>query len=66
MYDPQMVQPFRDELTSIGVKELLTSEDVDAAVAPHLVRVATGDEVRVEGRAWPHRWATWARRAAAP
>ena len=32
MYDPQMVQPFRDELTSIGVKELLTSEDVDAAV----------------------------------
>ncbi len=32
MYDPQMVQPFRDELTSIGVKELLTSEDVDTAV----------------------------------
>ena len=32
MYDPQMVQPFRDELTSIGVKELLTSEDVDSAV----------------------------------
>ncbi len=32
MYDPQMVQPFRDELTSIGVKELLTSDDVDAAM----------------------------------
>lgn len=32
MYDPQMVQPFRDELTSIGVKELLTADDVDAAM----------------------------------
>ena len=32
MYDPQMVQPFRDELTSVGVKELLTAADVDAAM----------------------------------
>ncbi|MEL6907422.1 MAG: BrxA/BrxB family bacilliredoxin [Planctomycetota bacterium] len=32
MYDPQMVQPFRDELTSVGVKELLTADDVDAAM----------------------------------
>ena len=32
MYDPQMVQPMRDELTSIGVKELLTPDDVDAAM----------------------------------
>lgn len=32
MYDPQMVQPFRDELTSIGVKELLSADDVDTAM----------------------------------
>ena len=32
MYDPQMVQPFRDELTSIGVQELLTADDVDTAI----------------------------------
>lgn len=32
MYDPQLVQPFRDELTSTGVQELLTSEDVDEAM----------------------------------
>ncbi|MDF1839215.1 MAG: BrxA/BrxB family bacilliredoxin [Planctomycetota bacterium] len=32
MYDPQMVQPMRDELTSIGVKELLTPEEVDQAM----------------------------------
>ncbi len=32
MYDPQMVQPFRDELTSIGVQELLTPDDVDSAM----------------------------------
>ena len=32
MYDPQMVQPFRDELTSMGVQELLTPDDVDAAM----------------------------------
>lgn len=32
MYDPRLVQPFRDELTSIGVSELLTADDVDAAL----------------------------------
>ncbi len=32
MYDPQMVQPMRDELTAIGAKELLTPEDVDQAM----------------------------------
>ncbi|MCA9002494.1 MAG: BrxA/BrxB family bacilliredoxin [Planctomycetes bacterium] len=32
MYDPQMVQPMRDELTSLGIKELLTPEDVDQAM----------------------------------
>jgi bacilliredoxin len=32
MYDPQLVQPFRDELTSVGVQELMTSEDVDEAM----------------------------------
>ena len=33
MYDPAMVQPMRDELTSIGVKELRTAAEVDAALA---------------------------------
>lgn len=33
MYDPTLVQPMRDELTSLGVQELLTPEDVDAAIA---------------------------------
>lgn len=32
MYDPQLVQPFRDELTSLGVSELLTPEEVDSAM----------------------------------
>ena len=32
MYDPQMVQPMRDELTTLGVKELHTPEDVDGAM----------------------------------
>ena len=32
MYDPQLVQPFRDELTSLGVQELMTPEAVDAAI----------------------------------
>ena len=32
MYDPEMVQPMRDELTSIGVKELRTAQEVEAAV----------------------------------
>lgn len=29
-YDPQLVQPMRDELTSLGVRELVTPEEVDA------------------------------------
>lgn len=31
-YDPMLVQPMKDELTSLGVQELLTAEDVDAAM----------------------------------
>jgi len=34
-YDPEMVQPFRDELTTIGVKELRTAESVDAELKSH-------------------------------
>ena len=30
MYDPQMVQPMRDELTAVGFQELKTREEVDA------------------------------------
>jgi putative YphP/YqiW family bacilliredoxin len=30
MYDPELVAPMRAELTSLGVKELLTAADVDA------------------------------------
>lgn len=30
MYDPMMIQPMRDELTRIGMKELRSPEDVDA------------------------------------
>ena len=33
LYDPMLVQPMRDELTSVGVKELLTPEQVDTAFA---------------------------------
>ncbi len=32
-YDPRMVQPMRDELTSFGVKELTTAAEVDAFMA---------------------------------
>lgn len=31
-YDPALVQPMREELTSIGVKQLLTADEVDAAL----------------------------------
>ncbi|MFN8653354.1 MAG: BrxA/BrxB family bacilliredoxin [Gemmatimonadales bacterium] len=31
-YDPRMVQPMRDELTRLGVKELRTVADVDSAL----------------------------------
>lgn len=32
LYDPTMVQPMRDELTSIGFKELRTATEVDNAM----------------------------------
>ncbi len=32
-YDPVLVQPMRDELSQIGVKDLLTPQDVDAFMA---------------------------------
>ena len=32
MYDPELVQPMRDEVTTLGVKELRTPADVNAAV----------------------------------
>lgn len=31
-YDPQMIQPYRDELTRLGFKELRTPEDVDKSL----------------------------------
>ena len=31
-YDPRMIQPFRDELTRMGFRELRSAADVDAAV----------------------------------
>lgn len=31
-YSPDVVQPFRDELTAVGFQELLTPADVDAAL----------------------------------
>src|SRR3954468_9581487 len=43
MYDPEMVQPMRKELTRLGFEELRTTEEVDAALtterAPTLVVV---------------------------
>jgi len=32
-YDQRMIQPFRDELTRIGFKELRTAADVDKAIS---------------------------------
>jgi len=32
MYDPQAVQPMRDELVAVGFDELLTPEEVDKAI----------------------------------
>ncbi len=32
-YDPVVIQPFRDELTKIGFRELRTVEDVDRSIA---------------------------------
>ena len=31
-YDPVMVQPMRDELTSVGFTELMSPDDVDSAL----------------------------------
>lgn len=33
MYDPVMIQPFRDELTEIGFKELMTPAEVDSTIS---------------------------------
>ena len=33
MYDPVMIQPFRDELTDVGFKELMTPAEVDATLS---------------------------------
>lgn len=33
MYDPDLVQPMREEVTRLGVKELKTPADVEAAMA---------------------------------
>lgn len=32
LYDPRLVQPMRDELTRLGVRELRTSDEVDEAL----------------------------------
>ena len=32
MYDPELVQPMRDEVTRLGVKELHTPQEVDTAL----------------------------------
>jgi putative YphP/YqiW family bacilliredoxin len=32
MYDPELVQPMRDEVTALGVKELRTPQEVEAAL----------------------------------
>ncbi len=34
MYDPEAVKPMREELTRVGLRELLTPEDVEAALGP--------------------------------
>ena len=33
IYPPDAVQPFRDELSAVGIKDLLTPQDVDQALA---------------------------------
>ncbi len=32
-FDPVMIQPFRDELLDLGIKELYTANDVDQAIS---------------------------------
>ena len=34
LYDPVLVQPMREELVRLGVRELVTSEEVDEALSP--------------------------------
>ncbi len=34
-YDPKAIQPFRDELTALGFRELRTAEDVDTVIGTH-------------------------------
>jgi putative YphP/YqiW family bacilliredoxin len=34
-YDPKAIQPFRDELTALGFRELRTADDVDTVVSTH-------------------------------
>ncbi len=34
VYDPEAVKPMREELTRVGLRELLTPEDVEAALGP--------------------------------
>jgi len=36
LYDPVLVQPMREELVRLGVRELVTSEEVDEALSPDL------------------------------
>ena len=52
MYDPTMVQPMRQQLTSIGFKELTTVEEVNAAFREeaagdqyHGILAVTDDEI---------------------
>ena len=35
LYDPTLVEPMRDELTRLGVRELLTAEEVDEVLGSH-------------------------------
>jgi putative YphP/YqiW family bacilliredoxin len=44
-YDPMLVQPMREELTKLGVKELLTAADVDTAIAQHGVTMVVVNSV---------------------
>ncbi len=34
-YDPKAIQPFRDELTALGFRELRTAEEVDIVIDTH-------------------------------
>ena len=45
MYDPAMVQPMREELTRLGVQELKTAAEVDAALAGEGTRLLVVNSV---------------------